>query len=45
MPVMTVHIGLTDLLTIAGNAVRCLFQFKQLNLGKYRTPPKLENTI
>jgi len=34
MPVMTVHIGLTDMLTIAGNAVRCLFQFKQLNLRK-----------
>lgn len=33
-PAMTVHIGLTDMLTIAGNAVRCLFQFKQLNLRK-----------
>jgi hypothetical protein len=34
MPAMTVHIGLTDMLTIAGNAVRCLFQFKQLNFRK-----------
>lgn len=31
MPAMTVHIGLTDMLTIVGSAVRCLFQFKQLN--------------
>jgi len=34
MRAMTVHIGLTDMLTIAGNVARCLFQFQQLNLRK-----------